>query len=112
MKLLHVVTITAGLAVAGTPAIAAMTAPTMEQISGAQTATIVEFDSAVGLPESIVMDYDIADLQQWVGTNPALSVVFEQSEYDALDVEAAGWENGTLTLYVDRDAANEGFGDS
>ena len=100
MKLLPIITLAAGLAVAGTPAMAAMdNGATMSQIRDAQTATFVQYDDAVGLPE-VSADYSKAELQKWLGNNPSLVSEFETSNISPLDVDAAVWADGALKLYV------------
>lgn len=107
MKVLSIIALATGLAIA-TPAAFAqdMMAPTMEEVASAGSATIVEVDSATPMPD-VMMDYDIADLQQWLGTNTALTTVFENSEYTSLDVIGASFADGVLTLYVDPSTADE-----
>lgn len=120
MNILRNAALAIGLTLAATPAAyaantatsfdmeayAGTKAATQQQILDARTATFVEFDTAVGLPD-LQMDYTPAELQKWVGNNPQIASVFDSSNHDPLDVKAATFKDGNLMLFVEAGSDND-----
>jgi hypothetical protein len=111
MKLFKIVTLAAGISVVGLPALAqeASMSITSDQIMSVQTASIVTYDDEAGLPADAIPITN--DIRQWLGSNAALSDDFEAVNFDAEDVDAVSFANGTLTLYVEVTGDDENTAD-
>ena len=121
MKTLSTIALAVGLAISGTPAMAAndvveimQADPAMinqlnwevtpDDVTAATTATI-QFLPGTVQPDEIAQD-NLYDIQQAAATNPSLKTVFENTNYETVDILAAALrDDGSLIFYVEEDVS-------